>query len=250
MSRSKLGLLGLCVMALSLMAFAADSASAAEWLILNSGGAVKTAKELNASLVSEIEFGTVGALLTHLAGLSIGILCKHATLENAKLVGGGGVSSIFQKATFASCTVVEEPKGTSLAGCTVKSNGAETGFVSSKEGKGQLQSNGEILIESNTIAEELKKIVGVLAELKFGGPECPLAVLGTTPVKGVLWIKDCEGKVETHLVKHLIIESTAHGHTLWLGADTAEHLETSVDGSALVFLSGEHAGMEWGATLP
>jgi hypothetical protein len=249
MSRSKLGLLGLCVMALSLMAFAADSASAAEWLILNSGGAVKTAKDLNASIVGEIEPKTDSTLLTKLFSLSIGVLCTGLTLSNAKLVGGGGISSGLQL-VYTGCTVVEEPDGSALLDCVVNSPGAATGTVASNQSKGQLQTNGEILIESNKTVVEGTQTVGVLFELQFGGRNCPLRLFGTQLIKGVLWIKDCEGKVGTHLVKHLIVESTAHGHTLWLGTDSPEHLETSIDGSALVFLAGAHAGLSWGATLP
>ena len=249
MSRSKLGLLGLCVIALSLMAFAVSSASAAEWLILNAKGEVKTAKELNASLVGEFEPKTDGTLLTHLLGLSLGVLCTGVTLSGAKLIGGGAVSSGF-KVIFTGCTVREEPSGKAIGNCTVDNPGGTAGTIATNESKGQLQTNGEILIESNTTVVEGSKTVGVFTQQKYAGTECPLASLGTTPVKGVLWFKDCEGKVETHLIKHLIQESTAHGHTLWMGADNAEHLETSIDGSELVFLATEHAGLSWGATLP
>jgi hypothetical protein len=34
---------------------------------------------------------------------------------------------------------------------------------------------------------------------------------------------------------------------LWLGADNAEHLQTSIDGSAWIFLGSEHLGSLWGA---
>jgi hypothetical protein len=229
-------------MALSLMAFAASSAQAAEWLILNSKGEVKTAAELSEFINSEFEPKTDGTLLTHLLGLSIGVLCTGVTLSGAKLEGGGKITSGF-KAIFTSCTVLEEPKGTLIGNCVVKSPGAATGTVASNPGKGQLQTNGETLIESNTTVVEGAKTVGVFAELLFEGTECPLKSLGKTLVKGVFWIKDCEGKIETYLVKHLFVESTAHGHTLWLGANNAEHLETSIDGSALAFLSG--GTLEW-----
>ena len=249
MSRSKLGLLGLCVIALSLMAFSVSSASAAEWLILTKGGIVKTAKELNVSFVGEVEPKTDISLLFHAFGIHISILCTTLTFKNAKLVGGGGISSGL-KVTYSGCTVVEESSGETFAGCTVSNPGGTTGTIEGIEGKGQLQSNGEILIESNKTVTEGTKTVGVLAELKFGGSECPLTSLGTTPIKGVLWIKDCEGKLTTHLVKHLILESTSHGHTWWFGSNTTEHLETAIIGSELAFLAGEHEGLSWGATLP
>lgn len=105
-----------------------------------------------------------------------------------------------------------------------------------------------MLIESTTVVEEEAKKVGVLAELEFKGAECVLSS-SKTLIKGALWLKDCENKVETHLVKHLFEESTAHGHTLWVGTDTAEHLETNLDGSAFVTLTGAHTGLSWGAML-
>lgn len=258
---SKLGLLGLCAMALSLMAFATSSAQAAEWLILNIQDEVKTGAELNASLESEIESKKDGTLLTKILSLSVGILCFSAALEKAKLVGGGKVSSNF-KVTFTGCEVLEEPTGKPLSGCTVKSIGEEAKKIATRELKGQLQANGEVLIESNTSIAEGSKTVGLLAELKFEGTECDLKALGTTPVKGVLWIKDNGGQAgaESHKVKHSIEESKAKWRnnkkselklgTLWLGADTEEHLETSIDGSALVLLTGEHMNFSWGAALP
>jgi hypothetical protein len=230
------------------MAFAASSASAAEWLILNAKGEVKTANELNVSFVGEVEPKTHITMHIHFI-ISFGILCNAPSLKGAKLVGGGAISS-GGKVVFSGCTVVEEPSGKALSDCTVSNPGGTTGTIESNEGKGQLQSNGEILIESNKTVIEGTKTVGVLAELKFGGLECPLKSFGTQPIKGVLWFKDCEGKAETHLVKHLIVESTAHGHTWWMNTDNAEHLETSISGSVLVFLAGEHEGLPWGVMLP
>jgi hypothetical protein len=237
MLRSKLGLLSLCALALGLMAFA-SSASAAEWLILTENEKhelfVKTATELNASVVGELE-GT-GKLLTKLVSIPITIGCTGATLTETKLIGGGKLST-GGSVTFSSCTV-ETPST-----CQVKSKGAAIGTIASTKGKGVLESNGETKIEPETAG-------GPFAELIFSGASCTLPTEVVEKVSGVLWIKDCEGKVETHLEKHLIVESTAHGHTLFIGSDTAEHLETSLDGSAWVKLSGAHAGLKWGATLP
>ena len=249
MSRSKLGLLGLCVIALSLMAFAVSSASAAEWLILTKAGTVKTAKELPVSVVSELEPKTAGGLKGKVLGLGFIILCTFIGHHHSKFEGGGKISSGTQ-ISFSGCTVVEEPSGKPLGNCTVSNPGGTAGTIESNELKGQLQTNGEILIEPNKTVVEGTKTVGVFAELKFAGNECPFTALGTTPIKGVLWLKDCEGKAETHLVKHLIVASTAHGHTLWLGADNAEHLETEFRGSLLLYLAAEHEGLAWGDVLP
>jgi hypothetical protein len=235
MLRSKLGLLSLCALALGLMAFA-SSASAAEWLILNSEGKVKTAAELPAAVVGELE-NNDGTLLSKLSGIAFSVLCTAATLKETKLEGSGKLST-GGSVLFEGCTVPTP------SGCTVHSPGKATGTIESNKGKGVLESSGETKIEPETAG-------GAFAELKFEGATCTLPTEVNEAIKGVLWIKDCQGKVETHLEKHLIEESKAHGHTLFIGSDTAEHLETSIDGSALVKLTGTgHVGLSWGATLP
>lgn len=237
MTRSKLGLLGLCVVALSLMAFATSSASAAEWLILNAKGEAKTAKELPATIAGDFEEKTDGTLLTKLVGLAVSVLCTLFTFENAQIQGGGAVSPGFT-VSFTGCTVPVPGPGL----CTVHSPALANGNILTLELKGQLQANGEVLIEP--------KVAGAaLADLEFLGVECPLPQ-GVIPVNGVFWAKDCENKITEHLVKHLFVESTAHGHTMWVGKDTVEHLETSTDGSGWVFLAGPHVGLPWGGMIP
>lgn len=234
MHRSRLILLSLCAMTLSLMAFAASSASAApEWLILTSGGVAETGTKLPAQLVGEFEKD--GTLLTKLIGLNISILCTALTITGMKLEASGALTNGFS-ITFTGCTV---PTPT---GCTVSSAGSATGTIQTLPLKGQLQTNGEILIQPKTGT--------TLAEFVWAGATCPLPTGVNEPINGVLWLKDCEGKAATHLVKHLLVESTAHGHTIFIGKDTAEHLETLLDGSVNVFLTGVHAGLAWGAMFP
>lgn len=258
MSRPKLGLLGLCVTALSLMAFTAGSASAAEWLILTKGGESKTATELNASIEGELEKSD-GSLLMHLVSLYVKVLCKNplfgfasnVRLESEGKLNSGGLAHFHDCETSTlSLNSKKEYIEEILFGCEVSSVGMGFGEIQSNGLKGQLQANGEVLIQSNTTVLEGLELVGVLAELKFEGSECPFEGLGTIQLKGVLWLKDCEAKAATHLVKHLIEESTAHGSTLWVGKDTKEHLETKLDGSALVFFKGTHTGLAWGAMFP
>src|SRR5262245_51096430 len=139
MLRSKLGPLNLCLIAFGLMAFAAGPASAAEWLILNSKGEVKTAKELPAAIVGELEKGTDVTLTTKLVGVSIITLCTAITFTGFELQGGGVLSN--GHLTLTGCTMVT-PKE-----CTVRSPGSAIGTIVSKELKGELKSNGELLIE-------------------------------------------------------------------------------------------------------
>lgn len=237
MLRSKLGLLGLSVVALSLMGIAASSASAAEWLILNSKGEVKTATELPAEISSELEKAG-RTLLTRIAGTNGTISCTTASLANARLETGGKLTS-GSSVTFGGCAV------SMPSGCTVSSVGQPTETIRSQELKGQLWGNGEILIEPKTGT--------VLVELIFEGALCPWPTGVAMPIHGSLWLKDCEGKMATHLVTHLIQESTANGRTMWYGKVTQEHLEILLDGSALISLTGgspTHGGLAWGGQFP
>lgn len=234
MSRSKLGIFGLCTAALGLMAFMATSASAApQWLILNPKTfEVKTGTELPAEINTQTESDVT--LLTKLIGIKVAVLCSFLSVSFAKLEGGGSITNGFSSA-LSGCSV-----GT--FGCTVHSAGRGTGLVESFQLKGQLQTNGETLIQPKTGT--------VLTELIFEGSICPLPTGVNEPINGVLWIKDGNGEAANLLVEHLIVESTAHGATLWIGKDTAEHLETSADGSARAWLGGTHFKMSWGASFP
>jgi hypothetical protein len=49
-------------------------------------------------------------------------------------------------------------------------------------------------------------------------------------------------------VEHLWEEDTVNSK-LWAISDTAEHLETSLDGSLLTFLTGAHVGLKWGGDV-
>ncbi len=84
MSRSRLVLLGLCAVVVSLMGFA-GSAHAADWLVLTSGGLVKTAAELNASVASEVE--TKGSILSMLSGIATKVKCAVLNVTNVITIG-------------------------------------------------------------------------------------------------------------------------------------------------------------------
>ncbi len=241
MTRSKLGLLGLCAVVLGVMAMSASSVQAAgSWLVLNAAGTVATEvkKEgekvnLLVSGVGELDSASA-TLLTHLVGLKLGLSCTAFTTSGIHLAAEGKFTE-GGKIVFTGCTVSEG--GT---GCTVKSPGAAVGTVASEEGKGEL-----ILHELKAgVKEVLTKIEpktagGSFATLRFEG-ECSLPEVNK--VSGVIYLKDCEGFAETFAVKHLVVQGPLT--SVSIGADTAEHLETSVDGSAWVKLSGEHAGLQ------
>ncbi len=240
MHRPRLGLLCLCALALCpLVAPGSAQAAATSGFKASLAAApeAKTAAELPAQVLGELE-GADGTLLTRLVGLAASVLCTTSSLEGVKLEGEGKLTE-GSKVTFTGCTV---PTPT---GCMVNSPGKAIGTIATNELKGQLQSSGEIKVEPKTTG-------GAFANLVFGhetGKTCSLPEEVSEPIKGVLWLKDCEGKIEEHLEKHLLVESTAHSKTLFIGSDTAKSLETSLDGSAWAKLGGAHAGLKWGGEL-
>ena len=241
MIRSKLGLLGLCAIVFGVMAFAAGSAQAeatAKWLILTSGGVVKTGTELPASVAGTIE-NKDGSLLTKVIGLAVRVLCETATLTGVKLEKEGSLTN-GGKVTFGGCETFVS--GKLEIACKPNSPGAASGTIATNAGKGLAVLIGgakRTLIEPSVAG-------GAFATIEWA-EEC---VLPTTPIFGKLYIKDCKGDTAfgEHLVKHLIEEDTVNSK-LWAISDTAEHLETSIDGSAEVFLTGAHEGLKWGGDV-
>jgi hypothetical protein len=234
MSRSKLGLVGLCLVVVGLMGATSAQASP-EWLILNSKGEVKTAKELPAELVGEIDGASV-SLDTHLVKLHVKITCTSFVLVRTKLESGGKLT-LGGKGEFKGCQTFNASTGTLLPECSVKTASREWDTLESLEFKGQLQTNGEVRIDPGAGIKFL--------ELNF---DSGCALPSPTAVNGVLVVKDCEGKAAKHLVKHLIVQGT--GTSFFVGADTTEHLETSLVGSFWMFLVETHAGLPWGAVFP
>jgi hypothetical protein len=234
MIRSKLGLLALCAMVLGVMAISASGAQAAKsWLV---GTTEITSGSLKVEVTGEIDTPEP-KLLTHLLGLAVTVTCTNFTTSGiflaaeAKLAPGG-------KVVFTGCTVVAKDKfGNPSGNCTVKTAGQATGTIASEKGKGEavLHTGGVVLTKI-----EPEVAGGAFATLLFEGAECLLPA--SNPVKGVLFVKDCEGFAETLKVKHLIEQGPLT--SLVVGAHSVEHLETNIDGSAWVKLAGEHAGKE------
>jgi hypothetical protein len=246
MTRSKLGLLGLCAVVLGMMAISAASAQGAtlDWLVLNAAGTVATLvqKEPNgtvnllAAVTGKIDTLKL-TLLTHLVGLKVGVSCTAFTTSGISLEPEGKLSE-GGKVVFTGCSVSEGDTK-----CTVKSPGAATGTIESGEGKGEIVLH-ELAGGAKDVLTKIepKAAGGTFATLRFEG-ECSLPE--SNAVKGVLFVKDCEGFATTHKVKHLIEQGPLT--SLTVGADTTEHLETSIDGSAWVELAGAHSGLAWAA---
>jgi len=237
MLRSKLGLLGMCAVVFGVMALAASAAQASlfEWLILNASHT--TATELKAELVGEKDSADI-TLLTKEVGIKFAVTCTNFELVGVNLEKEGTLTE-GGKVKFTGCEAygkgtLEEPLG-----CSVHSTGQPAKTVVSNEGKG-----GLVLHEiSAGVTELVTKLEPKTGEnfASFLTEGC--VIPESNPVRGKLFLKDCELKAEVHLVKHLIEQGPLT--SLFVGSDTAEHLETSLDGSVWVKLGGPHVTLEW-----
>jgi hypothetical protein len=258
MIRSKLGLLGLCAMVLGVMAISASGAQAAgSWLVLNSTKTAETKVELVGGVVNlpATLSGKVDTpepkLLTHLLGLTVTVTCKKFTTAGISLSFEGKLSE-GGTVVFEECSVIAKDKNGNPSGeCTVKTAGQAIGKIVSEEGKGELVLH-ELAGGAKDVLTKIepKTAGGAFATLLFAPTtsESTCLLPASNPVKGVLFVKDCKeggNGAEEFAVEHLIEQGPLT--SLFVGSDTVEHLETSIDGSAWVFLTGSHNELSWRA---
>jgi hypothetical protein len=209
-SKTRLGLIGLCVTAaMAMMAFAASGAQAAAWMV---GGSTLNSGSLSVEVVATLE--EEATLLSQAAGSSIAISCATLKAEEVVLLGGGVAHG---KLVFTKCKTAL--KGSPAAACNPKE---------------PIVAKGLLLVVKHNGATY------VLAEPESGKPFTTLT-LGTEEecaigeefaVTGQLWIVDCEGDPETELLTHLIQEgeeAAAALGGLFFGVNKA-----TIDGSAIV----------------
>jgi hypothetical protein len=249
MTRTRLGLLGLCAVVFGLMAFSASAAQAevgAKWLVLKTeGGALLTDAEIEANkekIVGEIENKTA-SLLSKVLGLKTQLLCTAGELIDALLAANGSVKA-GAKVKFTGCIALKAGTAEKLSGCLPHSAGQA-------EASGVIETNAfHALIELHELAGGVKHDVTLIIPDNVKeeflnilmGEEC--AVGSSLPVFGKLTLWDCveEGKgALKHAVTHLVTEFKPLTK-LYTLTDTAEHLETSLDGSANVKLA---SGRSW-----
>jgi hypothetical protein len=231
MTRSKLGLLGLCVAVLGTMAMFANSAQAAlSWLILDA--TLTTATYLLAKVASERDNVDI-SLKTKLLGLVLTFTCTNSEPIGANLEPIGTVTEGF-KIKFTGCEAYGAGTLGEPLGCQVRSAGQAVGTVVTEELKGGLELHAQSTILLFKI--EPKVAGGPLVTIKTEG----CAIPESNPVNGVVYLKDCEGFATTHRIKHLVEQGPLT--SLYLGKHTVEHLETSILGSSWVLLGGEHNG--------
>jgi len=192
--------------------------------------------ELSAALepqvVGEVD-GTSATLKTKIIGKVVKFTCTKATLVGVKLKSGGTLST-GGSVRFEGCkTFIEGVESKSCEPFT----GSEKGVVVTDKGKGLLALHTGGLTTTIIEPEVAGKAFGTIhmSELCSIGEE--------VPVFGKLFIKDTEATTE--LVTHLITELEALTK-LYVISDTAEHLETKIEGGAKVFLTGTgHVGVKW-----
>jgi hypothetical protein len=241
MIRSKLGLLGLCVVVLGVMAFSASAAQAevgAKWLILETpGGVVKDAAVLLAALGGTLENNT-GSLLTKVLGIAVEILCVSLTPKAFHLEKEGSVDG---KLHFDGC--LTKLNGVLNTNCKPKTAGAPEGLIETAALKGLLILH-ELAGGAKDKLVRLEPLVGETFATLNMGAACPIGEL--IPVRGKFVIKDCKELLLEHKVAHLAEEGPLTD--LWVLNKTAEHA-AKLDGSTNLFLSGAHEGKEWGGDV-
>jgi hypothetical protein len=242
MIRAKLGLLVLCVSVLGMTTVSASAARAevgSKWLILTSGGVVKTGTELPAPLAGEVENKDV-SILTKILGFSTRYLCTGMTFSGTKLEQEGSLTK-GGKIIFTGCKgFISNKEETS---CAPHSPGAAVGTIETNKLKFLLVLIGG----AKRVRVESEVEGGAFVTIESGGEEC---VLPKIPIFGKLYFKDCKGDtaLSEHLEVHLWEEDTVNSR-IWVINDTAEHLETSIDGSFLIFLTGADKGLRWGGDV-
>jgi hypothetical protein len=226
--------IGLCTMAaLVLMAFAASAQAevGAKWLIEKSNSVVVTAgPTLEPGIgVKEVENRTV-TLLSKVLGQKFEILCTGMNFENAVLKAEGGSLG---KIKFTGC--VEIVNGTIQPACEPHT-GTEKGVILTKLLKDLI-----VLHEGPEGYDRLEPEEGTTLVTVESGEEC--SVGPKIPIIGKIVFEDC--KVEGRILKvdHLIEEFTPLTE-LWIISKTVEHL-AHIDGSVILTLIGEHAGLKW-----
>jgi hypothetical protein len=241
MNRTKLGLLGLCAVALGLLAFsaAAQATTGSKWLILNGKGELKEGSTLHAAL--QFKKDTTMVMHTEILKIKVLFLCTEIKAVNALLQKDGTVAKEFNaegkpvgsKVLFSGCTT--DLNGAASPECTPSDPEDGKGFVVTKLG------------HALATLHEGKDIVIVLPDsgTTFGTIVLPAGCpIGTSiPVIGQLALQDCENLALTHLVEHLF-EGFDPLTKLFSISETAEHA-TTILGSAWAFLTGEHVGLKF-----
>ena len=249
-SKPKVGALGLCVLAVGVMAFGTSAAQAAppEWMVAgkNINSTENTNLEPAAGIEKlemenskkEIEEGI--SLLVKVGTTHIEILCTKASLINLKLLTEG--KSTEGNITFSGCSTFLN--GTKSAVC-MPSSAAGKGTIVTEKGRRLI---GLLVLGDGTkhkvlfIHSSVKNGKGEELFAKFTlGEECALGE--NVEVTGVLNAIDANGKQEVEEVTHLIVEGP--GSSL-----KALNNPAKLVGGMIMKLTGAHEGLKWSGLWP
>lgn len=212
-------------------------ASSFTWIVLDSSGTAL--EDLKAELATEADSKDL-TLLTHISGLTVAITCTGSKLIGVNLEAEGKLAE-GGRARFEGCEAYGKGSLEEALGCEINSAGAGAGVVETGQLKGELlrhelgDENFELLAKVEP--KEGTTLVTILTE----GCVLPEA----NALHGTLFVKDAEGMLKAHSIKHLVEQGPLT--SLWMGTDTEEHLETSLDGSVWAVLNGAHKSLSWAA---
>jgi hypothetical protein len=120
--------------------------------------------------------------------------------------------------------------------CQPHSKGREPGVVATNEAKGLL------VLDATEVDLSIEPVTGETLVTVELGEEC--AIGEQVPLIGKLMLSLSQAGTEE--ATHLVLGSSLS--ELWLISKTAEH-KVTLDGSAILQLSGEHAGLKWSGTV-
>jgi hypothetical protein len=239
MRDNKAALFGLLATVVALFAMTATVANAepnAKWLIVDKEGIAVDANNLHASLGVTLE-NSDGVLLTRVLGLQVAVLCTAMKLTGGALLGEGSTSE--GKLTFSGCVTLLN--GVKNAACVPHTTGTEAGTVETKWLSGLLVLH---VLEPSGSRDGLLKVSpaeGIVLARLVMSEECPVGE--AMPINGTVFLKDCEGALSLATEFHLFEQGPLT--ELWVWNKTAEHLQTSLDGSGLLYLTGSHLKYRW-----
>jgi len=201
------------------------------WVVNNQGQLVEL------SVTGGAELDTTGVLLTKIAGVKVEFSCTAGSAIGLKTEANGTIGK-GAKIRFTGCTT--KLNGVLSSACEPRV-GAEKGVITTNAGHGLvvLHKLGSGTIDP--LVSVLPDVGETIVTLEMG-EECSIGE--KVPVIGKGTLKDCEGLFASHLVKHLAEAGPLT--ELWVISKTVEH-QAVIDGSAWVFLTGEHAGLKFSA---
>jgi len=224
---------GFClVIACGAMAFAATAQAEVEahWNVNNNA---ISAELVTRGVVPEATLeNNHGVLLGHALGKELNILCTSMRLEEAKLKLQG---SSLGKFRFAGCRITTNG-GEVLPACEPHT-GTEAGVILT------VLLKGLIVLHEGTALNRIEPEEGTRFVNVATSASCAFGE--NIPVIGKFFAKDCNGAFVVEELTHLFEEGPLT--EIWVISKTEEHKST-IDGSASVSLTGEHALLKWSGT--